>query len=91
MKAGQPIAHLRRGIIKAELDAAKATLTMRQAEVAELEKSHQDEIEQETAKLTQAQADLAYRRAKMERSRSLGSSLKSFSNSANAACCCPWL
>jgi len=75
VKAGQPIAHLRRGIIKAEVDAAKATLTMRQAELAELEKSHQDEIEQETAKLTQAQADLAYRRAKMERSRSLGSSI----------------
>ncbi len=75
VKAGQPIAHLRRGIIKAELDAAQATLTMRQAELAELEKSHQDEIEQETAKLTQSQADLAYRQAKMERSRSLGSSV----------------
>src|SRR3954451_17316980 len=31
--AGQPIAILRRGIIKAEVDAARATLTMRQAEL----------------------------------------------------------
>src|SRR6476646_4721354 len=43
VKAGQPIAQLRRGIIKAEVDAAKATFAMRQAELAEMEKSHQDE------------------------------------------------
>src|ERR1041384_392905 len=52
VKAGQPIAQLRRGIIKAEVDAARATLTMRQAELAEMEKSYQDEVEQEQAKLT---------------------------------------
>src|SRR5436190_13235338 len=50
VKAGQPIAHLRRGIIKAEVDAGRATLTMRQAELAESEKSYQEEVEQETAK-----------------------------------------
>src|SRR5207247_5582845 len=58
VKAGQPIAHLRRGIIKAEVDAGRATLTMRQAELAEMEKSHQDEIDQEQAKLANAQAEL---------------------------------
>jgi multidrug efflux pump subunit AcrA (membrane-fusion protein) len=45
VKAGQPIAILRRGIIKAEVDVAKATFMMRQAELAEMEKSHQDEID----------------------------------------------
>src|SRR5437762_9738782 len=75
VKAGQPIAQLRRGIIKAEVDAARATLTMRQAELAELEKSYQEEVEQETAKLSQAQSELAYRHNKMERSKSLGSSI----------------
>ncbi len=75
VKAGQPIAQLRRGIIKAEVDAARATLTMRQAELAEMEKSHQDEIDQEQAKLANAQAELAYRQAKMLRSRSLGTSI----------------
>src|SRR3954452_12442293 len=74
VKAGQPIAQLRRGIIKAEVDAARATLTMRQAELSEMEKSFQDEVEQEQAKLSTAQADLAFRQAKMVRTRSLGTS-----------------
>src|SRR5262245_47190793 len=43
VKAGQPIAQLRRGIVKAEVDAARATLTMRQAELAEMEKSYQED------------------------------------------------
>src|SRR5262245_65515204 len=43
VKAGQPMAHLRRGIIKAEVDASRATLTMRQAELAEMEKSYQED------------------------------------------------
>src|SRR6185295_9970791 len=64
VKAGQPIAHLRRGIIKAEVDNARATLTMRQAE-----------LEQEQAKLATAQAELAFRQGKMDRSRSLGTSI----------------
>jgi multidrug efflux pump subunit AcrA (membrane-fusion protein) len=75
VKAGQPIAQLRRGIIKAEVDAARATLTMRQAELSEMEKSHQDEIDQEQAKLANAQAELAFRQTKMLRSRSLGTSI----------------
>src|SRR6476660_5681651 len=55
VKAGQPIAQLRRGIIKAETDAARATLAMRQAELSEMEKSYQDEVEQAQAKLANAQ------------------------------------
>src|SRR5687768_5341346 len=35
--AGQPIARLRRGVIQAELNAAKAMLAVRQAELKELE------------------------------------------------------
>jgi RND family efflux transporter MFP subunit len=72
--AGQPIAVLRRGIIKAEVDAARATLTMRQAELSEMEKSYQDEVEQEQAKVSTAQADLAFRQGKAIRTRSLGTS-----------------
>jgi HlyD family secretion protein len=75
VKAGQPIAILRRGIIKAEVDAARATLTMRQAELSEMEKSYPDEIEQEQSKLANAQAELAFRQTKMLRSRSLGTSV----------------
>src|SRR5688500_16840566 len=72
VKAGQSIAHLRRGVIQAELDAAKGQLAVRQAELAEKEKSYQEELDQAQAKLTHAQAVLAFRQAKMERSRSLG-------------------
>jgi RND family efflux transporter MFP subunit len=75
VKAGQPIAHLRRGIIAAELDAAKAQLAVRQSELKELETSFQDEIEQAQAKLSLAEANLTYRRAKLARSKSLGPSV----------------
>ncbi|MDX1945931.1 MAG: efflux RND transporter periplasmic adaptor subunit [Pirellulaceae bacterium] len=75
VQAGQPIAHLRRGIIQAELDAAKAQLAVRQAELAEMEQSHQEEIEQAQAKLQTCEANLAFRRAKVERDRALGTSI----------------
>jgi RND family efflux transporter MFP subunit len=75
VKAGQPIAVLRRGIIKAEVDTARATLVMRQAELAELEQSYQEEVDQGQAKLLQAQAELAFRQGKVQRSRSLGTSV----------------
>jgi RND family efflux transporter MFP subunit len=75
VKAGQPIALLRRGIIKAEVDSARANLIMRQAELAEMEKSFQDEVEQGQAKLANAQAELAFRLAKLQRSKSLGTSV----------------
>ena len=75
VKAGQPIAHLRRGIIQAELDAAKATLLVREAELKELETSFQDEVDQAQAKVSLAEANLDYRRAKLERSKKLGPSV----------------
>jgi multidrug efflux pump subunit AcrA (membrane-fusion protein) len=73
--AGQPIAILRRGIIQAELDAAKGTLAMHQAELAELEKSLKDEIEQAEAKLANAEAQFAFRQGKVDRSKALGTSI----------------
>jgi HlyD family secretion protein len=75
VQAGQPIAHLRRGIIQAEINAATAELAFRQAELAELEKSYLDEVEQAQARLAEARAMLAYRQAKWERSKALGSSI----------------
>ena len=75
VQKGQPIAHLRRGIIQAELDAAKAELAVRQAELGELENSLQDEIDQVNARLENASAQLAYRQGKVERSRSLGTAV----------------
>ena len=75
VKASQPIAILRRGIIQAELNAAKGQLHVRQAELAEMEKSYQEELEQAIARLANAQAQLAFRQAKQERSRSLGTSV----------------
>jgi HlyD family secretion protein len=75
VKAGQPIAILRRGIIKAEVDTARANLVMRQAELAELEKSFQEEVDQGQAKLAVAQAELAFRLGKLQRSKSLGTSV----------------
>jgi RND family efflux transporter MFP subunit len=75
VRAGQPLAHLRRGVISAELAAAKGQLAVRRAELAELEKAYQEEFEQAQARLAQAQALQAYRQAKLERSRSLGSSV----------------
>src|SRR5439155_15416662 len=59
----------------AEVDAARATLAMRQSELAEMEKSFQEEVDQQQAKLHHAQAELAFRQGKLERSRSLGSSV----------------
>jgi RND family efflux transporter MFP subunit len=75
VKAGQPIAQLRRGVILAELDAAKGQLAVRQAELGEMEKSHQEEIEQAQARLNHAQALLAFRQSKVERSKALGASI----------------
>jgi len=75
VKAGQPIAQLRRGVIQAELDAAKGQLAVRQAELGEMEKSHQEEVEQAQARLNHAQALLAFRQGKLERSKALGASI----------------
>ena len=72
---GQPIAILRRGVIQAELDAAKADLDVRQSELAELEKSLADEIEQAKAKLDNAEGQFAFRQGKVDRSKSLGTSI----------------
>jgi HlyD family secretion protein len=73
VKKGQPIARLRRGIIQAEVDAAKGTLSVRQAELAELEKAYHEEMDQAQAKLTQAQALHEFRKAKRDRSLELSS------------------
>jgi RND family efflux transporter MFP subunit len=75
VQAGQPIAHLRRGIIQAELNVAKGELAVRQAEQAELEKSLGDEIEQAEAKVDIAQANVAFRQAKLDRAKNLGTSI----------------
>jgi HlyD family secretion protein len=75
VQAGQPIAQLRRGIIQAELDVAKGQLAVRQAELGEMEKAYQEEFDQSQAKLAQAQALLAFRQSKMDRSRTLGTSV----------------
>jgi RND family efflux transporter MFP subunit len=72
---GQEIATLRRGIIEAEVNVAKGNLAVRQAELKELETSFQDEVEQAQARLADAQAQLAYRQSKMERSKALGTSV----------------
>jgi HlyD family secretion protein len=73
VKKGQPIAHLRRGIIQAELDAAKGMLAVRQAELAELEKAYHEEMDQAQAKVAQAQAVHEFRKAKRDRSLELSS------------------
>jgi RND family efflux transporter MFP subunit len=73
--AGQPIAILRRGIIQAEVDAAKGELAVRQAELAELDKSLQDEIEQATAKVDIAEANLTFRKGKVDRAKALANSI----------------
>lgn len=72
---GQEIAILRRGIIEAEVNVAKGELAVRQAELKELETSFQDEVDQAQARLADAEAQLVYRKGKMERSRSLGQSI----------------
>jgi HlyD family secretion protein len=73
VKKGQPIAHLRRGVIQAELDAAKGLLAVRQAELGEMEKSYLEEMEQAQAKLAHAQALRDFRKAKMNRTSDLES------------------
>jgi RND family efflux transporter MFP subunit len=75
VKAGQPIAHLRRGLIQAELDAAKGQLLVRESELGWMEKSHREEIEQSQAKYARAQAQLSFRQAKLDRSKALTTSV----------------
>lgn len=75
VQKGQPIAKLRIGIIQAEVNAAKAELRVRQAALAELEKSFLDEVEQGRAKLKLTEAMRDYRRAKRDRSLSLGAAV----------------
>ncbi|HUE71568.1 MAG TPA: efflux RND transporter periplasmic adaptor subunit [Pirellulaceae bacterium] len=72
VQKGQPIAKLRTGIIQAEVNAAQAELRVRQAALAELETSFQDEIEQGQARLKLAEANRDYRRAKRDRALALG-------------------
>ncbi len=71
VKKGSPIAHLRRGIIGAEKRAAEAELEVRKAALAEMEHSHQDEIDQFKAQLAVAEANLHFQTAKAERAKSL--------------------
>lgn len=71
VKKGSPIAHLRRGIIGAEKRAAEAELEVRKAALAEMENSHQDEIDQAKAQLAVADANLNFQTAKAERARQL--------------------
>ena len=73
VKKGQPLAHLRRGIIQAEVNAAKGLLAVRQAELAELEKAYDEELAQSQAKVAHAQAILDFRKLKRDRSVELGS------------------
>jgi len=74
VKKGQPIAHLRRGIIGAEKKAAEAELKLRKAELSELADSWGNKVKQAKAKLASAQAMLQFREAKKERGRTLGTS-----------------
>jgi RND family efflux transporter MFP subunit len=74
VKKGQPIAHLRRGVIGAEKKAAEAELKLRKAELAELADSWGNKVKQAKAKLASAQAMLDFREAKRERGRTLGTS-----------------
>lgn len=74
VKKGQPIAHLRRGIIGAEKKAAEAELALKQAELAELVDLWRDKVKHANAKLASAQAMLSFREAKRDRSKTLGTS-----------------
>jgi HlyD family secretion protein len=74
VKKGEPIAHLRRGVIGAEKKGAEAELMLRKAELAELADSWGDKVKQAKAKLASAQAMLAFREAKRERGKTLGNS-----------------
>jgi HlyD family secretion protein len=75
VKKGSPIAHLRRGIIGAEKRAAEAEFEVRKAALAEMENSHQDEIEQAKAQLAIAEANLSFQRAKSERAKQLANAI----------------
>ena len=74
VKKGQPIAHLRRGVIGAEKKAAEAELKLRRAELAEMADSWGDKVKHARAKLASSQAMLAFRESKRERGRTLGTS-----------------
>jgi HlyD family secretion protein len=71
---GQPIAMLRRGVIGAEKKAAEAELALRKAELSELADSWGDRVKHANAKLVSAQSMLAYREAKRQRVKTLGTS-----------------
>lgn len=71
IKKGAPIAHLRRGIIGAEKRAAEAELEVRKAALAEMENSHQDEIDQAKAQLAVAEAHWHFQQSKAERAKQL--------------------
>lgn len=75
VKKGAPIAHLRRGIIGAEKRAAEAEYEVRKAALAEMENSHQDEIEQAKAQLAIAEANLNFQKAKSERAKQLANAI----------------
>lgn len=75
VKKGQPIAHLRRGIIGAEKRVAEAELDLRKAELSEMEGSFQDEISQTRAKLAGATALHSFNQGKLDRFKTLKSSV----------------
>ncbi len=74
VQKGQPIAHLRRGVIGAEKKAAEAELILKKAELAEMADSWRDKVKHAKAKLAGAQAMLAFRESKRERGKTLGPS-----------------
>ncbi|MGI8980663.1 MAG: efflux RND transporter periplasmic adaptor subunit [Pirellulaceae bacterium] len=74
VKKGDPIAHLRRGVIGAEKKSAEAELSLRKAELAELADSWEDQVKQAKAKLASAKAMLEFRESKRERGKTLGTS-----------------
>lgn len=67
VKQGQPLAQLRTATIQAELDNARATLKVREAELAELEKSTPVEKQIAEAKLAMKEAMCKYLIAKRAR------------------------
>ncbi len=72
VKKGDEIAILRTGIIQAEVDTAAAQVKVAEAELAELENgTRPEEVEQAKARLANAQANLTFRNAKLERTKSL--------------------
>lgn len=72
VKKGDEIAILRTGIIQAEVNVAAAQVNVAKAELAELQNgTRPEEIEQAKARLSLAQANLTFRTAKLERTKSL--------------------